>query len=347
MSIESELLDFGVENISSQVSSNLQQELLNHQAQIQSWLSEAYFLRDNIEKDAQLFEKQTYGLHLNKSGMYMSDKKSRVYERWYAAKQQIIDKNSETKVRQLLTRGYVLIDKIRQQFTNEPVTYEVAFSLYDSKTKMTHIYEAQLPLKEILDISKVEAVWRNSSVATSLKLRLNADVATKQSWLNNYNVKELTDDKVYKEVMSYNKVSDLKNKGNQYEIYKKFNRLSSELNISDKNARIELLDQIISEVKSNTASFVKGGDDQYVDETGNYHNISLKSFIGGNPSLASFSTLISTLEQLYGAFDLQSLSSTAIYSPMRSKLKENSFVQKGIDQIINNILQENLSGIFH
>ena len=150
MSIESELLDFGVENISSQVSSNLQQELLNHQAQIQSWLSEAYFLRDNIEKDAQLFEKQTYGLHLNKSGMYMSDKKSRVYERWYAAKQQIIDKNSETKVRQLLTRGYVLIDKIRQQFTNEPVTYEVAFSLYDSKTKMTHIYEAQLPLKEIL-----------------------------------------------------------------------------------------------------------------------------------------------------------------------------------------------------
>jgi hypothetical protein len=47
--------------------------------------------------------------------------------------------------------------------------------------------------------------------------------------------------------------------------------------------------------------------------------------------LASFSTLVSTLEQLYGAFDLQSLSSTAIYSPMRSKLKENDFVQKGID----------------
>lgn len=344
--IEIAMLNNGAQQISGEISAKFQNELLAFQSQISSWLSQAYQVQAELETKAILYEKQTYGLHMNEAGIYYSDQRSRVYERWYAAKQIIAEQADTKKVEKLLKDGYLLIDQLRHKFIGETITYEVAFSI--NIAKKTYIYEASLPLQEILNLAKIEAAWKNSSIASSLKLRLNANLETKYKWLSEYSgqITNLTDDEIYKEVMSYQKVASLKNKGNQYEIYKKFNRLSKEMNISDKQTRLNLLDNIIQEVKSNTRSFVKGGDDQYKTEWDNQMNVSFKSFLGGSPSLASLSTMIPTLEQTYAALDLQSLSASALYGPTRSKLKEKGTVEADIEKVIKEKMKEELTKIF-
>ena len=344
--IETTMLNNGAQQISGQISAKFQGELLASQTQISSWLSRAYQVQTDLETKAMLYERQTSGLHMNKAGIYYSDKRSRIYERWYAAKQVIEEQADTRKVETLLKEGYLLIDQLRHKFTGETVTYEVAFSI--NIAKKTYIYEAALPLQEILNLAKIEAVWKNSSAASSLKLRLNANLETKYNWLSEYGgqITNLTDDEVYKEVMSYPKVANLKNKGNQYEIYKKFSRLSKEMNISDKQARLDLLDSIIQQVKSNTTSFVKGGDDQYKTEWGNQMSVSLKSFVGGSPSLASLSTMIPALEQTYAALDLQALSASAVYGPTRARLKEKGGVEADIEKAIKEKMKEELAKIF-
>lgn len=342
--IETTMLNNGAQQISGQISAKFQGELLASQTQISSWLSRAYQVQTDLETKAMLYERQTSGLHMNKAGIYYSDKRSRIYERWYAAKQVIEEQADTRKVETLLKEGYLLIDQLRHKFTGETVTYQVAFSV--SIAKKTYVYEAALPLQEIMNMAKIEAVWRNSSAASSLKLRLNATAKDRSDWVTKYSAVNITDDEIYKEVMSYEKIINLKNKGNKYEIYKKFARLSQELNISDKQMRQELLDEIIQEVKSNTASFVKGGDDQYLDKYGQKQSISLKSFLGGNPSLASLSTMIPALEQTYAALDLQALSASAVYGPTRARLKEKGGVEADIEKAIKEKMKEELAKIF-
>ena len=110
--------------------------------------------------------------------------------------------------------------------------------------------------------------------------------------------------------------------------------------------RQELLNEITQEVKSNTASFVRGGDDQYIDKYGQKQSISLKSFLGANPSLASLSTMISALEQIYAALDLQALSASTLYGPTRSKLKEKGIVEADLEKAIKEKMKEELAKIF-
>ena len=209
-----------------------------------------------------------------------------------------------------MKESYKLLEELRHQITGQETTFRVAFDVGGQvKGK---IYEAMIPLQDILDMSYAEESWKASSknAATAMKLRLGATAEQKKSWVNRYQATLISKQyRGFEQTLLNNGVSPFTSQGRQYEFFKKSDYLYV-LNNTSLNALKE-------SISSDNTSFVRGVDFAYWNKTSGAHFESLKSFIGGNPSLASLSTILSTLQK----------TSTAI-----NKISDPVFIQKYMEQ---------------
>ena len=195
------------------------------------------------------------------------------YKRWLVAKKMI-----SSNIEGTLKKGYILIDELRESVTGQPVQYFVGVEAGRGKNRK--LYEGYLSMEQILSMARLEAIWKNTSNSV-FKLRLNARVENLKKSLRPASDKHRS---LYGKVLEYASANKIKNTGNIFEAYRVMAATQSSWN-EDKFDDIVI--DIFQKVRSNTASFAKGGD--YLDE-------SIKYFGGSAPSLASLSTIINILE---------------------------------------------------
>ena len=223
----------------------------------------------------------------------------------------------------VMKSSYKLIDQLRAELTGQQTTFKIAFDV-GGKTK-GQVYEASVSLSDILDMSHLEAVYKNSSAATSMKLRLRASAAEKKSWVSKYNATNIT--------TSYRQFAEstqgFRNVGRQYEFYRK----ATIAGITDQSS----LQKLKASISSDTVSFVKGVDFAYSKDGQSYFE-SLKSFVGGSPSLASLSTILTTLQ------DLNTILSNPqnIQEYMEAQLQQPQH-QQGIEQAFSATMEQSVS----
>lgn len=263
-------------------------------------------------------------MHIEKKGR--GEKEQEAYSRYLAAKEILTMKRTNVQqykqvkhMERVMKSSYKLIDQLRAELTGQQTTFKIAFDV-GGKTK-GQIYEASVSLADILDMSHLESVYRNTSAASSMKLRLRANAAQKKSWVSKYGADNITEQ--YRSFMQ-----GFSNTGRQYEFYRK----ATIAGISDASALQKLKDSI----SSDTTSFVKGVDFAYSKDGQQYFE-SLKSFIGGAPSLASLSTVLTTLQTL----------STALSNPQNiqqyfeAQLQQPQH-QQGIEQAVKNTIEASI-----
>ncbi len=183
---------------------------------------------------------------------------------------------NQNNINALLTAGYVLIDQIRTFFTGQQITYTVGVEYYGI------LYEFPMTMDQILSYSKATYNTR-SVINNAFKLRLSArkrdlvELAKKHEQTLITSIKDSSS--IYSAIRQYTGTKQI-NQGNVYEAYRVY--------ISRyKTFRPKQFDKILSEVQSNTISFVQGGD--IGDEQ-------VKFFGRSAPSLAATQTIRQTLQ---------------------------------------------------
>lgn len=205
----------------------------------------------------------------------------------YALYKQLI--YSDTEIEKLLKQGYILIERLRNFFTNETITYAVGIQ---SKGML---YEKNLTMEEILQYTTVQYNTR-SKIENLFKLRITDKKGIKQSLTTAADtVEKIVNDNpssVYSAIRRYTLLSTNykdKNKGNAYQVYKRILALRNGKNrippqITDDEIRI-----MFDEVRKNTASSAKGGD---------YLQQQIK-FFGNAPSLVTTNLIKQTLTEIF------------------------------------------------
>lgn len=235
----------------------------------------------------------------------------------------------------VMKSSYKLIDQLRAELTGQQTAFKIAFDV-GGRIK-GQIYEASVSLSDILDMSHLEAVYKNSSAATSMKLRMRASAAEKKSWISKYNATNIT--------TSYRSFAEstqgFRNVGRQYEFYRK----ATMAGISDQSS----LQKLKASISSDTVSFVKGVDFAYSKDGQSYFE-SLKSFVGGAPSLASLSTVLTTLQSLSTALsnpqNIQQYFEAQLQSPQHQQGIEQAFSSTLEQTIPEQVVQPMLNQIF-
>lgn len=368
--------------IASQLESYYQGGLQKCISDASGCLKEAYVIKAQLEMQVynnkstylnNAFDKIDFSEIKNASDFKETVNKMVAYARWQGAKDMVYDdyvnRKLNTSMEGLMKKSYQVIESINKITTGHNPTYHVAFAV--GRGNQRKIYEGDIPINMILDAARLEPVWRNSSIDTSLKLRLAANVDTKKQWAKLSTVTELTGDTLdeYKTIMSaisdityQNKKGETRrvtNEGNKFEIYRKY--LIMKQTNKDKN----LLQQITQEVMSNTKSFAVGEDFEYTTTANNWllspsinlqdlndnqeitRYESLKSFMGSNPSLASLSTLISTLQNICSTLgtDIQAIQGKA-QSILNSKIQDDGSLTSMLEKEVKERLQQELGQMF-
>lgn len=246
-------------------------------------------------------------------------------QRLAAAKHLLQDQINQKKAESLMKESYKLIEALRKEVTGQETTFKIAFDV--GGAKRGQVYELALSMSEVLDLTHLSFVSSSkaTSAASTMKLRFQKFKAADKLALYNKYLPQLDTDKfknISQEYQAFQRQTDqfgltLK-PGRQYEFFKK----------AQAQARYDRssLAALKTNVSGDQLSFVKGVDFAYQDNSG-YHFESLKSFIGQSPSLASFTTLLSTLQSV----------STAV-----QQLVNNPEV---LNQYMEYQLQQNESGI--
>lgn len=294
------------------------QKLQWYLARIEILEKQASRIESNITRLSQLEQHKQiaaiWGLNKEKSDAEIAS-----FERYLgvnsmiARTKQNMQKHTEMKkMEAIMKESYKLIDQLREEITGQKTTFRIAFSV--GGAKKGSIYEMQIPLEEILSSAQLSAQWGAGSSAAAMKLRLNASQSKRQSWLEKYSYTNITG--------SYRSFANLTDKmttttgskltfanaGRQFEFYKKSRYLEN----LDQNT----LRKLASSISKDRTSFVEGVDFAYKDSTGSHYE-SLKSFIGKDPSLASLSTILSTLRQT---------------SEIIKKMNDPVFIQQQLEQ---------------
>lgn len=293
------------------------------------------------------------------------------YTRWQAAKDIVysdyINRKLDSSIEGLMKNAYTLVEEIGAITTGHNPTYHIVFAVGRGKSRK--IYEGDLPLSSLMQAAQLQPVWKNSSSETSFKLRLVATEEIRKQWATQSSIVALDETalKEYTSIMdeisnlTYGNGKRITNEGNKFEIYRKY--LIQKQDNKDKN----LLSKIAQEVMSNTKSFAKGQDFEYsttadrwllspsinLQEIADQQNTqieryeSLKSFMGSNPSLASLSTLISTLENICSTLeiDISGIQNKA-QTILNSEIRADGSLQAMLKEEIEERLREELNQIF-
>lgn len=202
-------------------------------------------------------------------------------------------KQYDEEATNILKEGYILIDEIRTFFTKEKILYDIGFTYKG----VNNLYEMQLSLEEILANSKAEYNTR-SKLNNLYKLRMNVkkgDLVSKYNAAHSYI--ETVDDgssTVFSSIMRYlEQRAPRENRGNVYEAYKVYVSQYSSNRIPPASFNADQFDDILSQVKSNIASSIQGGD---------FMNYQIK-FISSAPSLMTTSTVRTTLNEVLSIFE--------------------------------------------
>lgn len=201
-------------------------------------------------------------------------------------------KGYDAEAAEILKDGYVLIDQMRNFFTNEVIEYDVGFT-YRGK-----LYEFSMTIEDIIANTRAEYNTR-SKLNDLFKLRM---AVRKGDLVKAYNevhaqVEEFDDGSstIYSSIWRYineHPSGKAVNKGNVYEAYKVYKAEVGSNRIPPAEFNEERFDDILTNVRKNTASSVQGGD---------YLNTQIK-FISSAPSLMTTSTVRSTLTAILSIF---------------------------------------------
>ena len=196
------------------------------------------------------------------------------YAKRYIAAKDFIKNNNE--IESILKQGYEIIDILRENYIGEKIKYSVGVS-YRGK-----LYEGTLNLQDILSIAKIDIIWK-SSIDNIFKLRLSG--LNKSTLIEKLSTPYDGGSTLYSSIRDYSKNKKW-NEGNLYEAYKLYKIEQGSNRIPPAKFVAEHFEELLAQVRSNTTSFVKGGD--ILDE-------SVKFFGRSMPSLASLKTIKTTL----------------------------------------------------
>lgn len=256
--------------------------------------------------------------------------------RLQSAKALLKDEILQKKAEDLMKKSYKLIETLRKEITGEETTFKIAFDV--GGAVRGNVYELSLPLSEILDLTHLGFVSSSNatSAASTIKLRFQKyKAADKLALYNKYSAQLGTDTfkNISKEYQSFyrqtKKFGLTLSSGRQYEFFKKAQAKNI---MHDESALIKLRES----VSGDRLSFVKGVDFAYQDNSG-YHFESLKSFIGGSPSLASFTTLLSTLQQTSQAINKLVYDDNQLTKFMNDQMQQH---QPGIDKAVQETVKK-------
>ena len=252
---------------------------------------------------------------------------------------------SSAEIENILKEGYVLMDKIRTFFTGEEITYQIGIPYRGA------LYEQSISLEELLKYTKIDFNTK-SKIDNIFKLRMTnkKDMRTafqeKEAAVSS-NVKDGST--VYSAVWHYLNTpgADPRNKnlGNAYEVYRVLVAKRQNHNRIPPAVTIKMIEDAFTEVRSNTASSIKGGD---------FLTSQIKYFSSA-PSLATTSLIRNTLQELKNNFEkfLQSANINEFKSSIKTMfLKDSSVIDEieqgalleasqKIDEIINNLRFDN------
>lgn len=266
--------------------------------QLKDYLTRLNFLYEKIENSAR-----------QKLNIYSGDAEANEITTSYALYKEL--KGYDAEAFQVLSEGYVLIDNIRTFFTNEKITYDIGFEYYGK------LYEMTMSMEEILANTRAEYNTR-SNINDLYKLRMHV---RKGDLVQAYNeahsqVEEFDDGSstIYSSIWRYLKKQQngkAINKGNVYEAYKVYKAEVGSNRIPPAKFKASRFDDILTQVRKNTASSIKGGD---------YLQSQIK-FISSAPSLMTTSTVRTTLTDILSIFEgLSSGQESAIIFEQAKKL---------------------------
>ena len=247
--------------------------------QLEDYLNRLNFLYERIEISAR-----------QKMNIYSGDAEGNDITTSYALYKEL--KGYDTEAFQVLSEGYVLIDNIRTFFTNEKITYDIGFEYYGK------LYEMTMSMEEILANTRAEYNTR-SNINDLYKLRMHVrkgDLV--QAYNEAHSQVESFDDgssTIYSSIWRYlknQKDGKAINKGNVYEAYKVYKAEVGSNRIPPAEFKADRFDDILTQVRKNTASSVQGGD---------YLQSQIK-FISSAPSLMTTSTVRTTLTEILKIF---------------------------------------------
>lgn len=198
----------------------------------------------------------------------------------------------EVEATTLLKEGYVLLDVLRNFFTNEVITYDIGFTSGRGKSKQ--LYEMKLTIEELLSFSTASYNTR-SSIDNLYKLRMQV---TKGDLVQAYNkfkgeVEPLDDGSstIWSSIHKYLGTQKI-NQGNVYEAYKVYKAEIGTNMIPPAEFQEKEFDEILTRIRQNTASSTLGGD--YILEQFKYFSSS--------PSLITTSNIRNTLHSILNLF---------------------------------------------
>lgn len=239
-----------------------------------------------------------------------------------------------------MKESYKLIETLRKEITGEETTFKIAFDV--GGTKKGHVYELKLSLSEILDskLNFTHLSFASSSkvgnATSTMKLRFQEfKAADKRALYKKYSsqmgTKLFDISSEYKNFQKQTTELGLTlSPGRQYEFFKKAQAIQR----YDKSTLSKLRDSVITD----RLPFTEGVDFAYKDNSG-YHFESLKSIIGKSPSLASFTTLLSTLQKVSSTMDQLVNNPMALEEYINFKMQEQ---QQGISKAAEQSIEESI-----
>lgn len=235
----------------SEISENEYKTLIkNIRIKIENYLEKANQIQSSIYRDLEFARKDPNWIENEES-------------RFGVAKNYLI---REAQAEKIVKQGYVLIDILRENFTGEPILYQIGVEYYGK------LYEGKVPLSKLMEVSSLQAQWRNTET-NLFKLRITASRSRLIEILGGKNNSLSSHQGLYQKIKKESYKYGTRNKGNIYETYGK----------AKLEGRQRLSEKLYKTVRENIDSFVKGGDlnnEQY-------------KFFGG--SIASLYTIIKAL----------------------------------------------------
>lgn len=214
------------------------------------------------------------------------------------------------EVEHLLKEGYILMDEIRHFFTGETITYQIGIPYRGT------LYEQSITLEELLKYTKIDFNTK-SKIDNIFKLRMTNKKGMREAFQENSSiVKTSVQDgsTVYSAVWHYinSPGADPRNKnlGNAYEVYRVLIAKRQNSNKIPPEVTVEMIESAFTEVRSNVASSIKGGD---------FLTSQIKYFASA-PSLATTSLIRTTLQDVRDMF--KNFLSTSNISSFKQSIKE-------------------------
>lgn len=214
------------------------------------------------------------------------------------------------EVEHLLKEGYVLMDEIRHFFTGETITYQIGIPYRGT------LYEQSITLEELLKYTKIDFNTK-SKIDNIFKLRMTNKKGMREAFQENSSVVKTSvqdGSTVYSAVWHYinSPGADPRNKnlGNAYEVYRVLIAKRQNSNKIPPEVTAEMIESAFTEVRSNVASSIKGGD---------FLTSQIKYFASA-PSLATTSLIRTTLQDVRDMF--KNFLSTSNISSFKQSIKE-------------------------